>query len=130
LIPPENGCGLYLQPAGKRFELYLEHAGTRAQAVLVYPEGQPAGREIMNGKENPIELLVICAVMLVLSILGVAGGLSPRLFGSLDGLLIVAICLMTALIFAILLFILAKERGWIGKRHSDGGATPPPSPAK
>jgi len=83
----------------------------------------------MNGQENPIELLVICAVMLVLSILGVAGGLSPRLIGTLDGLLIVAICLMTALIFAILLFVLAKERGWIGKHRSDG-ATPPPSPAK
>jgi hypothetical protein len=83
----------------------------------------------MNGKENPIELLVICAVMLVLSILGIVGGLTPRLRGSLDGLLIVAICLMTALIFAILLFVLAKERGWIGKRDPDGGAVPP-SPAK
>jgi hypothetical protein len=100
--PPEKGCGLYLEPAGK---------------------------ETMNGKENPIELLVICAVMLVLSILGIVGGLTPRLRGSLDGLLIVAICLMTALIFAILLFVLAKERGWIGKRDPDGGAAPP-SPAK
>jgi hypothetical protein len=100
--PSEKGCGLYLEPAGK---------------------------ETMNGKENPIELLVICAVMLVLSILGIVGGLTPRLRGSLDGLLIVAICLMTALIFAILLFVLAKERGWIGKRDPDGGAAPP-SPAK
>ena len=90
---------------------------------------QPARRETMNGKENPIELLVICAVMLVLSILGIVGGLAPRLRGSLDGLLILAVCLMTALIFAILLFVLAKERGWIGKRDSDGGAAPP-SPAK
>jgi hypothetical protein len=87
-------------------------------------------REVMNGQENPVELLVICAVMLVLSILGVLGGLSPRLFGSLDGLLIVAICLMMALIFAILLFVLAKERGWLGKRGPDGGAATPPSAAK
>jgi hypothetical protein len=83
----------------------------------------------MKGQENPIELLVICAVMLVLSILGVAGGLSERLRGTLDGLLIVAICLMTAVIFAILLFVLARERGWIGKRGPDG-STAPPSPAK
>ena len=79
----------------------------------------------MNGQENPIELLVICAVMLVLSILGVFGGLSPRLFGSLDGLLMVAVCLMTALIFAILLFVLAKERGWLGKHGPDGGSPTP-----
>jgi hypothetical protein len=91
---------------------------------------EPAGKEIMNGQENPIELLVICAVMLVLSILGVVGGLSPRLFGSMDGLLMVAVCLLMALIFAILLFVLAKERGWIGKRGSDEGAATPPSPAK
>ena len=84
----------------------------------------------MNGKENPVELLVICAVMLVLSILGVLGGLSSRLIGSLDGLLMLAVCGMTALIFAILLFVLAKERGWLGKGAAGGGAATPPSAAK
>jgi hypothetical protein len=84
----------------------------------------------MNGQENPVELLVICAVMLVLSVLGILGGLSPRLFGSLDGLLIVAVSLMMALIFGILLFVLAKQRGWLGKRHPDSGAAAPPSAAK
>ena len=79
----------------------------------------------MNGKENPVELLVICAVMLVLSILGILGGLSSRLVGSLDGLLMLAVCGMTALIFAILLFVLAKGRGWLGKGGSGGcSATP------
>src|SRR5258708_13864277 len=78
----------------------------------------------MSGKENPIELLVICAVMLVLSILGIVGGLTPRLRGSLDGLLIVAICLMTAVIFATLLFVLPKETGSTRKRNPRGGAPP------
>lgn len=73
----------------------------------------------MNGKQNPIELLVMCAVMLVLSILGVVGGLSTRLIGSLDGLLIIAVCLTMALIFGILLLVLAKEQGWLGKRGTD-----------
>jgi hypothetical protein len=84
----------------------------------------------MNGQENPLELLIICAVMLALSILGILGGLSARLFGSLDGLLMLAVCLMTALIFAILLFVLAKQRGWLGKRGPDSGAAAPPSAAK
>jgi len=79
----------------------------------------------MNGQENPLELLVICAVMLGLSIFGILGGLSARLFGTLDGLLMLAVCLMTALIFAILLFVLAKERGWLGKRGPDGGSATP-----
>ena len=79
----------------------------------------------MNGQENPVELLVICAVMLVLSILGILGGLSSRLRGSLDGLLMLAVCGMTALIFAILLFVLAKGRGWLGKGRSGGGSATP-----
>jgi hypothetical protein len=79
----------------------------------------------MNGKENPVELLVICAVMLVLSILGILGGLSSRLVGSLDGLLMLAICGMTALIFAALLFVLAKGRGGLGKGGPGGGSVTP-----
>ena len=79
----------------------------------------------MNGKENPVELLVICAVMLVLSILGILGGLSSRLMGSLDGLLMLAICGMTALIFAALLFVLAKGRGGLDKGGSGGGSVTP-----
>jgi hypothetical protein len=79
----------------------------------------------MNGQENPVELLVICAVMLVLSILGILGGLSSRLMGSLDGLLMLAVCGMMALIFAILLFVLAKGRGWLGKGGSGGGSATP-----
>jgi ABC-type antimicrobial peptide transport system permease subunit len=79
----------------------------------------------MNGQENPVELLVICAVMLALSILGILGGLSSRLRGSLDGLLMLAVCGMTALIFAILLFVLAKGRGGLGKGGSDGGSATP-----
>jgi hypothetical protein len=84
----------------------------------------------MNGQQNPVELLIICAVMVVLSILGIVGSLSTRLIGSLDGLLMLAVCLMTALIFALLLFVLAKEQGWLGKRGPNSGAVPPPSAGK
>ena len=85
----------------------------------------------MGEKENPVELLVICAVIVVLSILGVIGGISTRLAGSLDGLLMLAVCLMTALIFALLLVVLIKEQGWIGKRGpGDSGAAPPPVKGK
>jgi hypothetical protein len=86
-------------------------------------------RENMNGKENPIELLVICAAMVVLSLLGLIGGLSRRIFGTLDGLLMLAVCGMTALIFAGLSLVLAKERGWLGKRRKGDGDAPPAAAA-
>lgn len=66
----------------------------------------------------------------VLSILGIVGALSPRLLGSLDGLLMLAAGLMMVLIFAFLLNVLAKEQGWIGKREHDGAATPSSSAGK
>ncbi len=75
----------------------------------------------MNGKENPAELLIMCVVMIVLSILGVAGGLSRDLFGTLDGLLILFISLLMLLIFCLLLLFLLKREGWIGKHRNDGG---------
>jgi hypothetical protein len=77
----------------------------------------------MSEQEKPVELLVMCAVIVVLSILGVVGGLSTRLIGSLDGLLMLAVCLMMALIFAVLLFVLAKEQGWLGKHRPNSGPT-------
>jgi len=79
----------------------------------------------MNNQENPIELLVICAVIVVLSVLGIVGGLSAKLVGTLDGLLMLAVCLMVALIFGLLLVVLAREQGWLGKRRQDGGPASP-----
>ena len=83
----------------------------------------------MNGKENPLELLVMCAVMIVLSVLGIIGGFSRELFGNMDGLLMLAICLMMALISVLLFFGLAKEQGWIGKHTSDSRLTDPAAKA-
>ena len=73
----------------------------------------------MNAKENPLELMVMCVVLIVLSVLGIAGGFSRGLFGNMDGILMLGVCLMVALIFAILLLVLAKGQGWLGKK-SDG----------
>ena len=87
-------------------------------------------REAMKGQQNPAGLLVICTATVVLSILGIVGALSTRLLGSLDGLLMLAVCLMMVLIFAFLLYVLAREQGWFGKREHDGVATPPSGAGK
>ena len=81
----------------------------------------------MNGKENPLELLVMCAVLIVLSILGIVGGFSRDLFGNMDGILLLGVCLMMTLVSLLLLLGLAKEQGWIGKKHGGGEETPTPA---
>ena len=74
----------------------------------------------MNGQQKPLVLLIFCAVLVGLSLLGLAGAFLTRLLGDIDGLLMLSICLMTAVIFAFLLYDLAKQQGWLGKPGKDG----------
>jgi hypothetical protein len=69
----------------------------------------------MSDQDHPIELLIICAVIVIFSLLGIVGGISGKLAGSLDGLLLIAICLVMFLVFSILLGVLAWDKGWLGK---------------
>ena len=73
----------------------------------------------MNEKEKPLELLVMCAVVLVLSLLGIVAGVSRDLLGTLDGILMLGSCMLMALIAGILLLLLAKEQGWLGKHKQE-----------
>lgn len=84
----------------------------------------------MNGKEKPVELLVICVVMIVLGVVGVISGFSRDLLGGLDGLLMLFVSLLMALIFAALLFVLAKGQGWLGKRKKDASSSAAPAAGK
>jgi CHASE2 domain-containing sensor protein len=79
----------------------------------------------MNGKENEPDLVVMCVVMIVLSIMGIIAGFSRDLFGGIDGLLILGIALMILLVFSALLFFQAKQLGWIGKRHKEEAPSTP-----
>ena len=73
----------------------------------------------MKGQENPAELLVMCVVVIVLSLLGVIGSISRDLFRSLDALLLLFVSLLMLLIFTLLLVSLARKQGWIGKHPKD-----------
>jgi hypothetical protein len=84
----------------------------------------------MNGKENEAELAIMSVVMIVLSIAGIIAGFSRDLFGGIDGLLMLGVALMILLIFSLLLFVQAKQQGWIGKHHSNEGTASPPAAAK
>jgi hypothetical protein len=78
----------------------------------------------MNGQQKPLVLLIFCAVLVGLSFLGLAGAFLTRLLGNIDGLLLLSICLMTALIFAFLLYDLAKQQGWLGKSGKNSAESP------
>jgi len=62
-----------------------------------------------------MEVLGIGLVTLILSLVGVAADFMFELKLDMDGLLLISVCLMMALVSAAMLFFLAKDQGWLGK---------------
>ena len=92
----------------------------------------------MDPKRNDLEMIVISLCFLVLSLIGIVWSItSGLLFGGVDGILLVIICLMIAAIFALQIFLSAREAGWIKKRDKPAAekkaapaAAAPAKPAK
>jgi hypothetical protein len=56
--------------------------------------------------------------ILVVSVIGIAADFLFDLKLDMDGLLLISICLLMALVSAAMLFFLAKDQGWLGKSKS------------
>ena len=72
-------------------------------------------------KREDLGLAAICLVVILLSIGGLIAAPLTALLGSLDGLLLVLVCLMMLAIFTPPLLALAKQKGWLpsgGKKAS------------
>jgi hypothetical protein len=74
------------------------------------PGGQ--ANQIMSERED-LGLAAICLVVILLSIGGIAAALRTALLPSLDGLLLVLVCLMMIVIFVPPLLALARQKGWL-----------------
>ena len=61
-----------------------------------------------------LEVVGIGLVMLVLSLIGVVADFMFDLKLDMDGLLLISVCLMMALVSAAMLFSLSKDQGWLG----------------
>ncbi len=73
--------------------------------------------------------LTVAAIVLITILVSFAGVISDFLMGlglDMDGLLLLSVSLMMALIFAAMLFLVAKQAGWIGARKSGDAASPKP----
>jgi hypothetical protein len=74
-----------------------------------------------------LEVVGIGLFILVVSVIGVAADFLFDLRLDMDGLLLISVCLMMALVSAAMLFLLAKDQGWLGKGKSEAptaGGTP------
>ncbi len=76
---------------------------------------------VMKDKKGIVELLAMCAVLVALSLLGLFSDFVTRLFDSLDGLLLLAVCLMMAGVFSVMIFLYLKDAGWLPHRSRASG---------
>jgi hypothetical protein len=85
----------------------------------------------MTKQQGILGLVGVCLFVILLSVAGLASDFITHLLGNIDGLLLFAICLMMAGLFALMLFVMAKEEGWLPSRHGnpDEAAAPAPKPA-
>ena len=71
-----------------------------------------------------LEVVGIGLFILVVSVIGIAADFLFDLKLDMDGLLLISVCLLMALVSAAMLFFLAKAQGWLGKGKSAAPAAP------
>jgi len=78
-----------------------------------------------------LSLIALCAVVILLSIVGLVWAVLVGIALTLDGLLLILTCLTMGGVFFLMLLMLAKEHGWIRfASKKPAGSAPPPSGPK
>jgi hypothetical protein len=70
----------------------------------------------MESLRQRISLVLICVIVLIFSVAGIAAAFVTRIELDIDGILLIAIGLMMAGIFGLMLLLIARELGWIPAR--------------
>jgi hypothetical protein len=85
----------------------------------------------MTPKANYLELTIICAVFVLLCLLGIAWDFTSNLLASgIDGIMLLFVCLMMAGIFGAMILVELMEAGFIPRfGHSKSKAAAPAASA-
>ena len=62
---------------------------------------------------NGIMELIVCLVLIGLSIVGAVSAFATGLRRDIDGLLLILVCVLIGSVFSTMLFVLAKQEGWL-----------------
>ncbi len=84
----------------------------------------------MKKEHGILGLVAICLVIVVLSVSGLASDVLTRLDLDLDGLLLIMVSLLMAGLFLLMLFLIAKDQGWLPASHKKESAAAAASGAK
>lgn len=76
----------------------------------------------MKSSRESLGLALVCLVLIAASIWGIVAAFAARLELNVDGIMLICVCLLTAGIFSLMLFILAREQGWLPSRRKQEAA--------
>ncbi len=83
-----------------------------------------------NERLGVLEVIGVALVFILLSAAGLAASFFTKIIYNIDGLLLVSVCLMMALVFTAMLVAFARQQGWIGRGKSAESAPAPAAAAK
>lgn len=78
----------------------------------------------MKAAHGILGLVLICVIVIVLSFAGVIADFVTHITLNIDGLLLLATCLMMGGLFSLMLFLIARDQGWIPRRHGESTSVP------
>lgn len=78
----------------------------------------------MDTQREGLGLVAMCAIVILLSVAGLASAFITGLVTSVDGLLLLMICLMMGGLFTLMLLLTAKDEGWLPGFGKKGSAAP------
>lgn len=84
----------------------------------------------MSAKHGILTVVAIVLITLLISFAGVISDFVLGLARDIDGLLLLSVSLMTALIFAAMLYVVAKQAGWVGAHKPANAAASPSGESK
>lgn len=83
----------------------------------------------MKASHAILGLAAVCLIIILLSFIGVIADFATHIALNIDGLLLLATCLMMGGLFTLMLFLIAQDQGWIPPRRKKE-ANPAPGVAK
>ncbi len=85
----------------------------------------------MNPKGNQMEMAAICGLFALLSLWGIVWDFTSGLITSgIDGIMLLAICLMVGGVFSLLLLLAARQANWLKFGKAAQPAPSPPSKSR
>jgi hypothetical protein len=83
----------------------------------------------MKSSLTSLTLALICVIVILFSIAGIVANFVTRIELNIDGILLLLVCLVMGGLFSLMLFVLAREEGWLPRRKKaaapdEGKGTP------